>query len=132
MRSSQIWRKLDNLFLPLAKKAYLAKLRRVEKQLDILSRRMGLLQMGAAVQLFERVPGLSEIASGGAGAKQSIAAIRQVLEDGSFVRWTNVDMVIREVEIFLADAWVVLAEHDKGRPKQERMFIARRGLKGLF
>jgi hypothetical protein len=55
-----------------------------------------------------------------------------VLEGGSFVRWTNVDMTIGEVETFLADAGAVLAEYDKGRPKQERMFIVRRGLKGLF
>lgn len=132
MEFGQLWRKFDNLFLPIAKKAYLAKLRRIEKRLDVLSRRMGLLQLGSSAHLFASAPGLSEMATGGSGTRQALASMRQALEDLSFVQWSNVDNALAEIETFIADANLVLDEYDRGRPKKDRMFVARSDVRGLF
>jgi hypothetical protein len=123
---------LDRLVLPVTKKLYLAKLRRIEQRLELLSRRMGLLQLGASAHLFDSVPGLADAATGGLRAKQALAAIRPALEGPSFVHWENVERTLAEIETFLADANLVLDEHDKGRPRGERMFVVRDNVKGLF
>lgn len=132
MGFGQLWRNFDNLFLPVAKRAYLGKLSRIEKRLDGLSNRMGLLQLGESAPLFASVPGLSDMATGGVGARRALVSMRQALEGASLVRWSNVDGTIAEIETFITDANLVLDEYDRDRPKKDQMFAARSDLKGLF
>jgi len=93
---------------------------------------MGLLQMGAGMRLFQTLPGLSDMATGGLGAKNSLAALKQVLEGASHVNFKSVWEVVDQIELFLKDANFVLDEYDRGRPKDDRMFVVQKGLKGLF
>lgn len=131
-RLAQRWRTFDNLFLPLAKRAHLRKLLRYEKRVEVLSRRMGLLQLGAGAQLFEIVPGLADTATGGLAAKRSLAAMRQVLESPAYINWASISGAMDAIEIFLKDANLVLDEYDRGRPRKDRFFVSRKQLKGLF
>ena len=117
---------------PLKKLVLVTRFRRTEKKLEALSRRMGVLQLGGSVQLFESVPGLSEAATGGVGARRSLAAMRQVLESPQNVNWERVADAMDAIDTFLDDAQTLLDACDRGRPRKERLFVARKGMKGLF
>jgi hypothetical protein len=121
------------MILPVLKRIFLAtRFRRVEKRLETLSRRMRLLQLGGSVQLFETVPGLSDMATAGLGARRSLSAIRQVMESGANVNWNSVGDAMDAIETFLEDAESVLDAYDRDRPRKEKLFVVRKGLKGLF
>jgi hypothetical protein len=121
------------LILAALKRLFLAtRFRRTERRLEALSRRMGLLQLGGSVQLFERVAGLSDMATGGLGARQSLTAMSQVLESPANVSWERIGEAMDAIETYLKDANVVLDAYDHGRPRKERLFVARKGMKGLF
>ena len=133
MAGMQPRRSFKMLILPALKRLFLAtRFRRTERKLETLSRRMGLLQLGGSVQLFESVAGLSDMATGGLKAKRSLAAIKQILEGPGNVSWERIGEAMDAIEKFLEDANSLLDAYDRGRPRKERMFVARKGMRGLF
>lgn len=93
---------------------------------------MGLLQMGAAAELFSTVPGLANIADGGVGARRTLRAIETAIESGSHLAAERMLETFEELDLFVADANQVLDEYDRDRQGQDRLFVLRREVRGLF
>lgn len=93
---------------------------------------MGLLQMGAAAELFSVVPGLANIADGGLGARGALRAIEVAIEGGSYLAMERIAQTLEEIDLFIADASVVLDEYDRGRRRQDRLFVPRDDVRMLF
>lgn len=109
--------------------------RRVKKtdaKLNVLGRRMGLLQIGAAAELFSTMPALATIADGGVGARKSLRAIEAAIESGSHLAPERMQRTFDELDRFITDANMVLDEYDRGRPEHDRLFVPRREVRGLF
>jgi hypothetical protein len=120
------------MVLPLLKRLALSRVARKERKLEHLSRRMGGLQLGVSMHLWENLPGLEEMATGGLGLKRSLAAVRQVLESDSNVNWNRTAELMDMIDPFLRDAHLLLDHYDQGREGDNRLFIVRKNIKGLF
>jgi hypothetical protein len=106
--------------------------RRRGRKLEVVSRRMGLLQMGGSHVLFQSVPGLADMVDAGFGAKRSLATIQDVLSSGSNVHWDNVAVTLGAIDEYVKDAHATMDALDKGRPRKDRLFVVRKNVKGMF
>jgi hypothetical protein len=108
------------------------RLRQAEAKLDVLGRRLGLLQMGSAASLFDAQPPLSKMVDGGVGLRKAFAAMRTAIAGGSPLNLKMMLTVIEEGEEFMAEAHYYLNESEKEQPRRERLFQVRPGVKSMF
>jgi hypothetical protein len=108
------------------------RIRKTNAKLDVLSRRMGLLQMGHAAELFATVPGLADLADGGLGSRKALQAIETAIESGAPLAENRILDTIEELDQFIADGHRILNEYDRGRRRGDRLFAPRKQVRGLF
>lgn len=117
---------------PLIRKLASRAVRRRGRKLEVVSRRMGLLQMGGSHALFQSVPGLADMVDAGFEAKRALARIGDVLRGASHVHWDNVAATLGGIDEYVKDAHVAMDALDRGRPAKDRLFVARKNVKGMF
>lgn len=106
--------------------------KRATERVDFLGRRLGMLQLGSSIFMFERVLGLEKMVEGGLGARKLLSTLRGVIAADGPIAFSKVWGSLDEIEAFVDNAFTVLDAYDAGFEEGDRFFVVRPEVRSLF